>query len=117
MTPEQHEYLRLRKACSDTEHEIQQILGKALDYPWFKDNKKVWPDATEEDGVCVGEQVSVTLAMEASDLIKDLEKIIAEKIITALIEVGPTQVMRINNKFDEPDLRATIYEALNIESE
>jgi hypothetical protein len=74
MTPEQHEYLRLRKACADTEHEIQQILGKALGYPWFKDDLKNWPDATEEDGVCVGEHVAVTLAMEAAEKIKDLER-------------------------------------------
>jgi len=53
--------------------EIEQILGKALDYPWFKDDQKNFPDATEEHGVCVGDHVAITLAMEASDKIKQLK--------------------------------------------
>ena len=44
--------------------EVEQILGKALGYPWYKDDKKNFPDATEADGVCVGEHTTVTLAME-----------------------------------------------------
>lgn len=55
------------KRCIKEFHEIEQILGKALGYPWYKDDQKNWPDATEDDGVCVGEHVAVTLAMEAAD--------------------------------------------------
>ena len=47
--------------------EIEQILGKALGYPWYKDDQKNFPGATEKDGVCVGEHTAVTLAMEAAD--------------------------------------------------
>lgn len=47
-------------------HEIEQILGQALGYPWFKDDPKNFPDATEKDGVCVGDHTPVTLAMEAA---------------------------------------------------
>ena len=53
--------------------EIEQILGKALGYPWFKDDPKNFPDATEEHGVCVGDHVAVSLAMEAADKIKHLK--------------------------------------------
>ena len=54
--------------------EIKQILGKALGYPWFKNDPRNFPNATEADGVCVGDHVAVTLAMEASDRIKKLSK-------------------------------------------
>lgn len=61
--------------------EICQTAGKALGYPWLKDDQKNFLGATEEDGVCVGEHVAETiveeLAMkytEARDRIKRLEE-------------------------------------------
>ncbi len=62
-----------RDSCITMEYEISQILGKALGYPWFKDDQKNFPGATEEDGVCVGEHVAVTLAREAATHIQGLE--------------------------------------------
>ena len=50
--------------------EAEQVLGKALGYPWYKDDKKNFPDATEADGVCTGEHTFVTLAMEAATRMK-----------------------------------------------
>lgn len=58
---------RLRKVCIQTEHEVQQILGKALGYPWFKDDQRNFPGTTEEHGVCVGDHVAATLATEAAE--------------------------------------------------
>lgn len=54
--------------------EIEQILGKALGYPWFKDDPKNFPTATEADGVCVGIETAWSLAMIAADRIKELEE-------------------------------------------
>lgn len=54
--------------------EIEQILGKALGYPWFKDDPKNFPNATEADGVCVGDNTAWSLAMLAADKIKELEE-------------------------------------------
>jgi hypothetical protein len=61
--------------------EIEQTCGKVLDYPWFKDDQKNFPGATEKDGVCVGEHVAETIAAElarkyteAKDRIKRLEE-------------------------------------------
>lgn len=64
------ENTRLREACIKDEHEIQQVLGKALGYP------ELYPKASEvDDGtVCVGEHVGVTVAQEAADKIKSLEQ-------------------------------------------
>jgi hypothetical protein len=59
-------YEQLKAACAREEYDIQQTLGKALGYPWFKDDQTNFPGATEENGVCVGEHVAVTLAMEAA---------------------------------------------------
>lgn len=53
--------------------EIEQILGKALGYPWFKDDPKNFPKATEADGVCVGVETAWSLAMIAADKIKELQ--------------------------------------------
>jgi hypothetical protein len=53
--------------------EIEQILGKALGYPWYKDDPKNFPNATEADGVCIGPNTAASLAMEAADRIKNLE--------------------------------------------
>jgi hypothetical protein len=62
----------LRRKCGEEDYAIQQTLGKALGYPWFKDDPANFPDATEDDGVCVGEHVGATLAMQAAERIAGL---------------------------------------------
>lgn len=64
---------QLRK-YQEEESKIEQILGKALGYPWYKDDPKNFPNATEADGVCVGDNTAWSLAMEAADKIKELKK-------------------------------------------
>jgi hypothetical protein len=56
-------------------HEVEQTLGKALDYPWYKDDQKNFPGATEADGVCTGDNVAETLALEAAHRIEYLFKL------------------------------------------
>lgn len=58
--------LALREAWIRDEHEIQQVLGRALGYPRFADDQKNFPGATDSDGVAVGEHVAATLAQEAA---------------------------------------------------
>ena len=62
----------IRKYQKESE-EIEQILGKALGYPWFKDDPKNFPNATEADGVCVAPNTAASLAMHAADKIKMLD--------------------------------------------
>lgn len=57
----------LFQAFCREERQVEQILGKALGYLWFKDDQKNFPGTTEADGVCVGEHVPVTIAQEAAD--------------------------------------------------
>jgi len=64
---------RLRKAAVDQNHEIEQILGAALGYPRYCDDPINFPDATEADGVCVGDHVAETLAEEAAARIVTLQ--------------------------------------------
>jgi hypothetical protein len=45
-----------------------------LGYPWFKDDQKNFPGADESCGVCVGDHVAETLAMEAATEIERLRK-------------------------------------------
>ena len=62
----------LRNAFAKSNEEICQTLGKALGYPWFKDDPKNFPNATGADGVCVGDHVAESLAAEAADAIAAL---------------------------------------------
>jgi hypothetical protein len=59
-------------------HEVEQTLGKALGYPWYKDDSANFPDATEADGVCTGEHVPESISSEAANKIKELESELAE---------------------------------------
>ena len=54
--------------------EIDQILGKALNYPWFKDDQENFPNATEADGVAIGDHTTWSLAHQAADKIKELQE-------------------------------------------
>lgn len=54
----------LERACAKQNEEICQTAGKALGYPWFKDDQKNFTGATEADGVCVGEHVAETIVAE-----------------------------------------------------
>jgi hypothetical protein len=54
--------------------EVEQILGKALGYPQFMDDQKNFPNSTEADGVCIGDNVAVTLAQQAAARIAKLSK-------------------------------------------
>jgi hypothetical protein len=68
------EVARLSQACSRQNNEIEQTLGQALGYPWYKDDLKNFPGATEADGVCVGEHVAETLAAEAVGRLQAVEQ-------------------------------------------
>jgi uncharacterized coiled-coil DUF342 family protein len=64
---------RLRRGCTMLNSEVCQRLGKALGYPWFKDDQENFPGATEESGVCTGEHVAESIAAEAATRIERLE--------------------------------------------
>jgi len=54
--------------------EIEQILGKVLGYPFCKtEQKNYFPDGSESDGVCIGDNNAVSLANEAAKRIEYLE--------------------------------------------
>jgi hypothetical protein len=63
---------RLRAACSQTEHAVCQILGRALKYPRYADDPKNFPDEADSDDVCTGDHVAVTLAEEAAHELRQL---------------------------------------------
>lgn len=67
-----------RNACYKTEFEVQEVLGKALDYPRFCDLPPINPDDPEDvesqsknEHYFVGEHVAVTLADEISAKLAD----------------------------------------------
>ena len=60
------ELARLRERSAASNDDICQTLGKALGYPWFKDDQKNFPGATEENGVCVGDHIAESIASEAA---------------------------------------------------
>lgn len=52
---------RLRQACVKQQHDIQQVLGKALGYPAFPQ------EFNAGNQVCVGDHIAETLADEAAN--------------------------------------------------
>jgi hypothetical protein len=61
---EQNRALTLIRLYQKTLEEISQTAGQALGYPWFKDDQKNFPGATEEHGVCIGDHVPETIVDE-----------------------------------------------------
>jgi hypothetical protein len=52
---------------------VEQILGKVLGYPAFRDDPKNFPNHSKDDDlVCVGDSTTSSLAMEAANKIKEL---------------------------------------------
>lgn len=68
------EYEGIAKEC----REVEQHLGKALHYPWYKDDQKNFLNTTEDDGVCIGEHTPGTIAAEARNRIWLLEREVDE---------------------------------------
>ncbi len=54
-------------------NEIEQRCGKALGYPWYKDDQKNFPGTTDADGVCVGEHVAETIVAELCSRYKSVK--------------------------------------------
>ena len=69
---------RYRTTCISMDHEIVQTLGKALGgYPWFKDDQKNFPGATEADGI-LGPDTAEVAADIAAERIKSLRQEVTE---------------------------------------
>jgi|TARA_R110000851_G_scaffold41409_3_gene103977 hypothetical protein len=71
---------RLETAVRRTDDSVCQTLGKVLGYPWYKDDLEVFPVfpyATECMGVCVGDHVAESIAMDAAKHIVELESKLA----------------------------------------
>ena len=66
------EIARLRTALSKQNDEICQVLGSALGYPKFCDDQANFPGATESSGVCTGDHVAESIAVEAAKRIESL---------------------------------------------
>lgn len=68
------ENARLREACSKQNDDVCQVLGKALGYPWYKDDQTNFPGADESNGVCVGDHAAESIADEAAKTIARLRE-------------------------------------------
>lgn len=101
-----------KDACFKQNHEIEQTLGKALGYPWFKDSPEIFPEAIEEDGVCVGDHVAESLAVEAANRIKSYEEKI-NKVTDNLNMLTKANLELISPSYIRAELQATINFLLN----
>ena len=68
----------LQHGCAKQNEEICQIAGKALGYPWFKDDQANFPGADESWGVCAGEHVAETIAEELARKYASVSAFVAE---------------------------------------
>ena len=78
---------RVKGTAQKVFQEVEQTLGKALGYPWYKDDQKNFPGATEVDGVCVGAHVAQSIALEAAHKITRLTA--AEDALREIAEKQP----------------------------
>lgn len=97
---------QLKRACSTINNEVCQVLGKALGYPWYKDNQDVFPGTTEAHGVCVGEHIAETIADEAARRIADLQVEIA--VLKENAQIDDERIRMLDEEND--DLRARVRE-------
>ena len=62
----------LNRALAKQNEEICQILGAALGYPKYSDDRINFPDMPLDDpSVCVGDHVAESIAAEAAEWIKE----------------------------------------------
>ena len=98
------EHLGAEKAVSQRDkmikesEAIEQILGKALGYPWYKDDPKNFPNAAEADGVCVAPNTAASLAMHAADKIKMLD--IREQDKQKIIDEQREEIARLKESVE-----------------
>jgi hypothetical protein len=64
------DYAAIIDRCKKESHDIEQMLGEVLGYPWYKDDQENFPNATEADGVCVGHETAWSLAANAAYWLK-----------------------------------------------
>jgi hypothetical protein len=69
----QAEVEALRGSLAKSNDIICQTLGKVLGFPWYKDDLDLFPGATESAGVCIGDHVAETMAVQAADRIRHLD--------------------------------------------
>ena len=105
------EIARLRTALSKQNDEICQALGSALGYPKFCDDQQTFPGATESSGVCTGDHVAESIAVEAAALIERQAREIAalqEATTWRGIESAPDHgmgVLVVTSDIPEPHIR------------
>jgi predicted transcriptional regulator YheO len=77
-----------KKLSMESDNRIEQAIGKVLGYPAYKDDQKNFPNATESNGVCVGDHVAESLVMELVDRFKAIRSDQNKKIAKALNDIG-----------------------------
>ena len=55
-----------RDAYFELAREVEQVLGKALGYPYYAADQKNFPGTVLSDGVCTGDNVPESLLAEAA---------------------------------------------------
>ena len=72
------EALRKATAYKQELDDIEQALGKVLDFPWRYKNQDVFPGATVGDGIETGHFTPLDLALMAAETITALEREVAD---------------------------------------
>lgn len=70
---------RLRRAAAAQDRAVCQSLGDALGYPTYAADPRTFPDASPEDGCCVGPHTAETLATEAAETIRRLREALSRR--------------------------------------
>ena len=101
-----------KTACQKMNHEVCQVLGKALKFPMYKDSPEVFPGADDSTGYFTEPYTAESISDLAADKIAELGK--NEKILRLALEMIVQQTYQDGRVFDLPLLiRRTAETALN----
>ena len=81
--------------------ECEQIAGKALGYPWFKDDQKNFPGTTEADGVCIGDHVGDTVVAELASRLTAANERLAYSQREYQDKASPAEIEAMAKRLDE----------------
>ena len=75
--------------------EVDQVLGKALGYPWYCDDQENFPGTKLEDGVCTGDNCPESLLDQAAQALMSLSGKAKSLVVDESVNVPCTAALEV----------------------
>lgn len=84
-----------RSAYFSLASEVDQVLGKALGYPWYCDDQENFPGTKLEDGVCTGDNCPESLLGQAAQALMSLSGKAKSLVVDESVNVPCTAALEV----------------------